>query len=112
MLLRPLPLFKSRRILNVINTAKVFNCRPSELLGVDDEDVYAKYFEESFSLENRKLSTFNNKYDKDINYIYEACAYLYNRMQPDKDGKTKKPTFIEDIKESKTNNPGLDLLMS
>ena len=88
MFLRPLPLFKSRRILNVINTAKVFNCRPSELLGVDSEDVYAKYC------------------------IDEACAYLYNRMQPDKDGKTKKPTFIEDIKESKTNNPGLDLLMS
>lgn len=34
------------------------------------KDVYAKYFEESFSLENRKLSTFNNKYDKDSNYIY------------------------------------------
>ena len=33
-------------------------------------------------------------------------------MQPDKDGKTKKPVFKEDIKESKTNNPGLDLLMS
>ena len=44
--------------------------------------------------------------------IDEACAYLYNMMQPDSDGKTKKPTFIEDIKESKTNNPGLDLLLS
>ena len=44
--------------------------------------------------------------------IDEACAYLYNMLQPDKDGNTKKPTFIEDIQESKTNNPGLDLLMS
>ena len=33
-------------------------------------------------------------------------------MQPDKDGKTKNPTFVEDISESKYNNPGLDLLMS
>lgn len=74
--------------MNVINTAKTFNCRPSELLGVDEEDVYACYC------------------------IDEACAYLYNMLQPDKDGKTLTPTFIEDIKESKTNNPGLDLLMS
>ena len=72
----------------MINTAKTFNCSPSELLGVDEEDVYACYC------------------------IDEACAYLYNMLQPDKDGKTLTPTFIEDIKESKTNNPGLDLLMS
>ena len=72
----------------MINTAKTFNCRPSELLGVDEEDVYACYC------------------------IDEACAYLYNMLQPDKDGKTLTPIFIEDIKESKTNNPGLDLLMS
>lgn len=72
----------------MINTAKTFNCRPSELLGVDEEDVYACYC------------------------IDEACAYLYNMLQPDKDGKTLTPTFIEDINESKTNNPGLDLLMS
>ena len=44
--------------------------------------------------------------------IDEACAYLYNLLQPDKEGNTKKPTFIEDIQESKTNNPGLDLLMT
>ena len=88
MLKLPYPLFQSRRILNVINTAKTFNCRPSELLGVDEEDIYGKYC------------------------IDEACAYLYNMLQPDKDGKTKKPVFIEDIQESKTNNPGLNLLMS
>ena len=88
MLKPPYPLFQSRRILNVINTAKTFNCRPSELLGVDEEDIYGRYC------------------------IDEACAYLYNMLQPDKDGKTKKPVFIEDIRESKTNNPGLDLLMS
>lgn len=88
MLKLPYPLFQSRRILNVINTAKTFNCRPSELLGVDEEDIYGRYC------------------------IDEACAYLYNMLQPDKDGKTKKPVFIEDIRESKTNNPGLDLLMS
>ena len=57
-------------------------------MGVNEEDVYACYC------------------------IDEACAYLYNMLQPDKDGKTLTPTFIEDIKESKTNNPGLDLLMS
>lgn len=74
--------------MNVINTAKTFNCRPSELLGVDTEDVYGCYC------------------------IDEACAYLYNMLQPDSEGKTKKPTFVEDIKESKTNNPGLDLLLS
>lgn len=81
------PLFQSRRILNVISTAKTFGCRPSDLLGIDEEDVYGRYC------------------------IDEAATYLYNLMQPDKDGKCKKPTFKEDIKESKTNNPGLDLLM-
>ena len=83
----PYPLFQSRRILNVISTAKTFGCRPSDLLGIDENDVYGRYC------------------------IDEAATYLYNMMQPDKDGKTKKPTFIEDIKESKTNNPGLDLLL-
>lgn len=43
--------------------------------------------------------------------IDEAATYLYNMMQPDKDGKTKKPIFKEDIMESKTKNPGLDLLL-
>lgn len=83
----PYPLFQSRKILNVISTAKTFGCRPSDLLGIDEDDVYGRYC------------------------IDEAATYLYNRMQPDKDGKTKKPTFIEDIKESKTKNPGLDLLL-
>jgi hypothetical protein len=83
----PYPLFQSRRILNVISTAKTFKCRPSDLLGIDENDVYGRYC------------------------IDEAATYLYNMMQPDKDGKTKKPTFIEDIKESKTKNPGLDLLL-
>ena len=83
----PYPLFQSRRILNVISTARTFRCRPSDLLGIDEDDVYGRYC------------------------IDEAATYLYNMMQPDKDGKTKKPTFIEDIKESKTNNPGLDLLL-
>lgn len=83
----PYPLFQSRRILNVISTAKTFKCRPSDLLGIDENDVYGRYC------------------------IDEAATYLYNLMQPDKDGKCKKPIFIEDIKESKTNNPGLDLLM-
>jgi hypothetical protein len=31
-------------------------------------------------------------------------------MQPDKDGKTETPIFIEDISESKKCNPGLELL--
>ena len=37
--------------------------------------------------------------------------YLYSLMQPDDKGKTKTPHFIEDKKESKFNNPGLDLLI-
>ena len=85
--MRLYPLFQSRRILNVISTAKTFGCRPSDLLGIDEDDVYGRYC------------------------IDVAATYLYNMMQPDKDGKTKKPTFVEDIKESKTNNPGLDLLL-
>ena len=82
------PLFKSSEILDVISIAKTFNTTPSEVLGVDSTEIYLKYC------------------------IDEACAYLYNLLQPDKDGNTKKPTFIEDIQESKYNNPGLDLLMS
>ena len=82
-----LPLFRSRRILNVISTAIIFNCRPCDILGIDEDDVYARFC------------------------IDEACTYLYNMMQPDKDGKQKKPTFVEDIQESKTHNPGLDLLL-
>lgn len=81
------PLFKSRKILNIISTAKTFGCRPSELLGINPYDTYTMYC------------------------VDEACTYLYNRMQPDSEGKAEKPAFIEDIKESKTNNPGLDLLM-
>lgn len=72
--------------MNVISTAKLFNCRPSDILGIDEEDVYTRYC------------------------VDEACTYLYNRMQPDKDGKTETPIFIEDISESKQCNPGLELL--
>ena len=72
----------------MISTAKTFNIRPCDLIGIDEEDIYARYC------------------------FDEACTYLYNLMQPDKNGKTKKPTFIEDMNESKYNNPGLDLLMS
>ena len=82
------PLFKSRKIINVISTAKTFGCRPSDILGIEDDDIYARYC------------------------IDEACTYLYNRMQPNKDGKSENPTFIEDLQESKHHNPGLDLLMN
>ena len=60
------------------------------ILGIDEDDVYGRYC------------------------IDEAATYLYNMMQPDKEGKTKKPIFREDEIESKTKNknPGLDLLMS
>lgn len=61
------PLFKSRKIINVISTAKTFGCRPSDILGIEDDDIYARYC------------------------IDEACTYLYNRMQPNKDGKSEKP---------------------
>lgn len=82
------PLIKSRRILNIISTSKTFNSRPCDLIGIDKDDIYARYC------------------------FDEACTYLYELMQPDKDGKSKKPTFIEDIQESKHHNPGLDLLLS
>ena len=31
---------------------------------------YATYFKEEFALEERQISAYNNKYDKDVNYIY------------------------------------------
>ena len=80
-------MFKSKRILNVIDTARQFKCRPSDILGIDEDEIYCRYC------------------------IDEACAYLFNRIQPDGDGKCEEPIFIEDIEQSKVNNPGLELLM-
>nr|DAY95298.1 MAG TPA: hypothetical protein [Caudoviricetes sp.] len=61
------------------------NCRPSDLIGIDQEETYARYC------------------------IDEACTYIYNMMQPDKDGKCKEPRFEED--ESVSDNPGLDMIL-
>ena len=80
------PLFKSSEILDVISIAKTFGSTPSEVLGVDNSEIYLKYC------------------------IDEACAYLYSMMQPDKDGKIKQPKFENKVK-TKSKNPGLDFLM-
>ena len=63
-----------------------FNTTPSTILGVDESEVYLCYC------------------------INEACAYIYNKMQPDKDGKTVEPRF-KNIQQNKSQNPGLDLLL-
>lgn len=77
---------ESKEILDVIAISKTFHALPSDVIGIDMEDKYTRY-------------CFN-----------EACTYLYNMMQPDKDGHRNEPRFKED-KKSKTNNPGLDLFL-
>lgn len=76
---------RSREILDVIAIAKTYGATPSTILGISEEETYIKYC------------------------IDEACTYIYNKMQPDKDGNVEQPIFKEDKKESK--NPGLDFLM-
>lgn len=55
-------------------------------MGVDKSEIYARYC------------------------IDDACNYIYNMMQPDKDGNVKEPQFIEEDKLNHK-NPGLDLLL-
>lgn len=78
---------ESKEILDVIAIAKTFGTLPSDVVGIDLNDKYARYC------------------------FDEACTYLYNLMQPDKDGHCKKPKFKEDIKNENTSNPGLNLLL-
>lgn len=79
----------SSEVLDVIGIAKTFGTLPSDVIGLDPSDSYTRYC------------------------FDESCAYIYNMMQPDKDGKTKTPRFREEEKRnSKTNNPGLDLFLS
>ena len=70
--------------------AKTFNTTPSDILGIEAEETYIKYC------------------------IDEACTYIYNKMQPDKDGKVEEPIFSNDEKLDKSNkskNEGLEFLM-
>lgn len=80
---------KSKKILDVIAISKTFHALPSDVIGLEKDDPYTRYC------------------------FDEACTYLYSMMQPDKDGNCKKPKFEEDRKkkESKYNNPGLELLI-
>lgn len=78
---------RSSSILDIIITANTFHTTPSNILGIDEQEAYLKYC------------------------IDDACAYLYNRIQPDKNGKQEMPIFDDDRANSKTNNPGLDLLL-
>nr|DAM98048.1 MAG TPA: hypothetical protein [Caudoviricetes sp.] len=80
---------QSKKVLDVISIAKTFNALPSDVIGLSKDDPYTRYC------------------------FDEACTYLYSMMQPDKDGHTKEPIFEEDRKkkETKYNNPGLELLL-
>lgn len=84
---RPYPLFKSSEILDIISTAKLFKKSPSDILGIDEDEIYTRYC------------------------IDEACTLLYNMVQPDKDGKTKEPIFDDKREYAKQHNEGLELLM-
>ena len=79
-------MFRSSSILEIIGIAKNFNTTPSDIMGVDESEIYARYC------------------------IDDACNYIYNMMQPDKDGNVKEPQFIEEDKLNHR-NPGLDLLL-
>lgn len=78
---------RSSSILDIISTAHTFNTTPADILGVDEIEVYARYC------------------------INEACNYLWHRIQPNMEGKQELPIFDDDKKPSKSNNPGLELLM-
>lgn len=80
-------MFRSSEILDVIAVAKTFGTTPSNILGIEKDETYIKYC------------------------IDEACTYIYNKMQPDKDGKIEEPIFPSDEKPNKSKNEGLDFLM-
>ena len=79
---------RSSSILDIIATANTFHTTPADIIGVPEEEVYVRYC------------------------INDACAYLYNRIQPDDEGKREMPIFDDERQNSKYNNPGLDLLLS
>ena len=82
-------MFRSSEILDVIAVAKTFKTTPSDILGIDEEETYIRYC------------------------IDEACTYIYNKMQPDKEGNIEEPVFpsdADDRKSNKSKNEGLDFL--
>lgn len=80
------PLFRSRKLLDIIAVAKIWNSTPADVLGIEEDYIYCRYC------------------------VNEACTYVYNMMQPDKDGNIREPIFPSD-EDDKSYNPGLDLLL-
>lgn len=58
---------------------------------------YAKYFKEKFSMKDRKVSSYNNKYDQDSNYVY------YENRRPGLNGLSVTGITIEKIEKNTTN---------
>ena len=81
------PLFRSRKLLDIIGIAKTWGSTPADVLGIQKYDSFAYYC------------------------VNEACTYVYSKMQPDKDGNIEEPIFPSDREESKINNPGLNMLL-
>lgn len=79
---------RSSSILEIIGTARTFNTTPADIIGIDENEVYLRFC------------------------VNEACSYLYNRIQPDDKGNQELPIFDDERTRSRTNNPGLDLLLS
>lgn len=61
------------------------------------KEEYQKYFPESFNIEERKISTFNNNYDKNTNYIY------YENRRPGLNGLSVTGITIENIEKTENN---------
>lgn len=55
---------------------------------------YAKYFKETFSIKDRKISSYNNQYDQDSNYIY------YENRRPGLNGLAVSEITIEKIEKN------------
>ena len=64
---------------------------------------YEKYFKDTFSLEKRQVSTFNNKYDQDSNYIY------YNNRRPGLNGLSVTGITIDKIEKNTEDNFKADI---
>lgn len=58
------------------------------------ESVYHKYFEGNFSIEQREVSSYQNKYDQDSNYVY------YNNRRAGMNGLTVSSITVEKVEKS------------
>jgi hypothetical protein len=80
-------MMRSSSILDIISTANTFNTTPADIFGVPEEETYLRFC------------------------INDACNYLWHRIQPDMNGKQELPVFDDERVQSKSHNPGLELLM-